>query len=83
MRVPATGNQIAVEQNDGGSQQAHSALRLRLVLAMIGAGLFVVVAVMLAALDAPIALVIVSLLLAGAGLVDLGVVITRIRRGRW
>jgi hypothetical protein len=67
----------------GGSQPAHSALRLRLVLAMIGVAMFVVVAIMLVALEAPVALVIVALLLAGVGLVDLGVVITRIRRGRW
>jgi len=66
----------------GGSQPAQSALRLRLVLAMIGVVMFVVVAIMLVALEAPLALVIVSLLLAGVGLVDLGVVITRIRRGR-
>jgi hypothetical protein len=72
-----------MDKRDGGSQQAHSALRLRLVLAMLGAVAFVIVAVMLAVLEAPVVLVIVSLLLAGVGLIDLGVVITRIRRGRW
>jgi hypothetical protein len=67
----------------GDSQPAHSALRLRLVLAMLGVVMFVVVAIMLTAVQAPIALVIIALVLAVVGLIDLGVVITRIRRGRW
>jgi hypothetical protein len=67
----------------GAPQPARSALRLRLVLAVIGVVAFVILAVMLAVLEAPVVLVIVSLVLAGVGLVDLGVVITRIRRGRW
>jgi hypothetical protein len=63
-------------------EQARSALNLRLVLALIGILAFAFIAVMLARMDVPTLLVVVPLLFAVVGLVDLGIVIGRLRSGR-
>ncbi|HEY0474484.1 MAG TPA: DUF6343 family protein [Kribbella sp.] len=68
-------------QRDG-PEPPRSALNLRLVLALIGILLFAVIAVMLARMDVPILLIVVPLVFALVGLVDLGIVITRLRSGR-
>jgi hypothetical protein len=68
------------QRNDPETPQ--SALNLRLVLALIGILLFAFIAVMLARLDVPVLLILVPLLFALVGLVDLGIVITRLRSGR-
>ncbi|MDX6249411.1 MAG: hypothetical protein QOF10_2771 [Kribbellaceae bacterium] len=65
-----------------GPEPPRSALSLRLVLALIGVLLFVFIAIMLVRLDVPVLLILVPLLFALVGLVDLGIVITRLRTGR-
>ena len=65
-----------------GPDPPRSALSLRLVLALIGVLLFVFIAIMLVRLDVPVLLILVPLLFALVGLVDLGIVITRLRTGR-
>jgi hypothetical protein len=68
---------------DGNSPEPpRSALGLRLVLALIGVLLFVFIAIMLVRLDVPVLLILVPLLFALVGLVDLGIVITRLPTGR-
>jgi hypothetical protein len=57
-------------------------LNLRLVLAFIGVLLFAFIAVMLARLDVPVVLILVPVVFALVGVVDLGIVITRLRSGR-
>jgi hypothetical protein len=70
-----------LSQRDG-PEPPRSALNLRLVLALIGIVLFAFIAVMLARMDVPILLIVVPLVFALVGLVDLGIVITRLRSGR-
>jgi hypothetical protein len=65
-----------------GPEPPRSALSLRLVLALIGVLLFVFIAIMLVRLDVPVLLILVPLLFALVGLVDLGIVINRLRTGR-
>ncbi len=64
-----------------GAAPAQSALRLRLVLAAIGVLGFVLLAFLLFGLDAPVAVVVIPVVLAAVGVVDLVVVITRLRSG--
>jgi hypothetical protein len=65
-----------------GPEPPRSALNLRLVLAFIGVLLFAFIAVMLARLDVPVVLILVPVVFALVGVVDLGIVITRLRSGR-
>ncbi|GAA1640421.1 hypothetical protein GCM10009744_32780 [Kribbella alba] len=65
-----------------GPEPPRSALSLRLVLALIGVLLFIFIAIMLVRLEVPVLLILVPLLFALVGLVDLGIVITRLRTGR-
>jgi cation transporter-like permease len=63
-------------------EHARSALSLRLVLALIGVLAFAFIAMMLARMDVPTLLILVPLLFAVVGLVDVGIVIARLRSGR-
>jgi hypothetical protein len=73
------GNRTGMIDDPG---KAESALRLRLVLAVIGVLMFVLVTVLLSRMDVPAALIVVPIVLALVGVVDLGVVVTRLRRRR-
>ncbi|TWD81421.1 hypothetical protein FB561_2537 [Kribbella amoyensis] len=65
-----------------GAAPAQSALRLRLVLALIGVAMFVAIAVVLARHNVPAGYVVAPLLLALVGAVDVVVVTIRLHRGR-
>ena len=65
-----------------GAAPAQSALVLRLVLALLGVLAFVVIAVVLVAMDVPVAYVVVPVLLAVLGVVDLGIVVARLYHER-
>ena len=65
----------------GGAAPARSALTLRLWLAVFGLASCTAIAIWLAVLRAPTALVVVSALLAVVALVDIGVIVRRKRRG--
>jgi hypothetical protein len=64
-----------------GAAPARSALRLRLALAAIGVLGFVLLAFLLYGLDAPGAVVVIPVVLAAVGVVDLVIVIVRLRSG--
>ena len=59
---------------------ARSPLRLRLVLSLIGAVAFAVVAVLLLVADGSVWLPVVAIGLAGVGLADAAVIVHRLRR---
>lgn len=65
----------------GGAPPSRSALTLRLLLAGFGFVLFLVAAIWLAAVDGPVALVVVFAVLALIAAVDIVVVIRRKARG--
>ncbi|WP_344217569.1 DUF6343 family protein [Kribbella sancticallisti] len=65
-----------------GPGRPQSALRLRMVLALIGVVLFLLLAVLVSTMDVPAALVVVPIALALVGVFDLGVVVNRLRRER-
>jgi|SRR5690625_1941233 len=65
----------------GGAPPSRSALTLRLLLAGFGFVLFLVAAIWLAAVDGPVALVVVFALLALIAAVDIAIVIRRKARG--
>jgi hypothetical protein len=65
----------------GGAPAAHSALTLRLVLAIFGTLVCAAGAALFAVVDAPVALVLVFAVFGAVAVIDLVVIIRRKRRG--
>ena len=65
----------------GGAAPAYSALTLRLCLAVFGLLTSIALAIWLFALEVPIVFVVVLVMLAAAGAIDIAVIVRRKRRG--